>query len=255
MKKIDWLTVRDWSLSFIFSIIVVSTIYGVYLYFQIPNNANISFPGDLIPVNELIEEPTETNLFAVTVQSVMIKERKQFLTFMWQEKRPILRYTYRAYEDTEKLHESAIDEFEHILDKESAAIDSIIDFSFDHFDENVEEVDEFLEPLSWYSDVYGDSMTLLIMVYLIGLHEDKPWIQSNQKIAMTASLDDAENVLPVGAVPLKAISAKREKADVLIVPKEQLDEVYKGISQWSKLTVIGVETIDETIEWLDENVH
>lgn len=255
MKKIDWLTVRDWAISFAFSIIVVSTFYGIYLYFQIPNNASISFPGDLIPVNELIEEPTDTNLFAVTVQSVLVKERKQFLKFMWEEKRPILRYTYTAYEDTETLRESAVNEFEYILDKESEALDSIIDFSFDRFDENVDEVDEFLEPLSWYSDVYGDSMTLLIMVYLIGLHEDKPWIHSEQKIAMTASLDDGGNVLPVGAVPLKAISAKREKADVLIVPKEQLDEVYKGISKWSKITVVGVETIDETIEWLDKNIH
>lgn len=255
MKKIDWLTVRDWVLSFIFSIIVVSTAYGIYLYFQIPNNANISFPGDLIPINELIEEPTETNLFAITVQSVIVKERKQFLKFMWEEKRPILRYTYRTYEDTEKLRESTIDEFEYILEKESAAIDSIVDFSFDRFDDNLDEVDEFLEPLSWYTDVYGDSMTLLIMVYLIGLHEDKPWIQSEQKIAMTASLDNKGDVLPVGAVPLKAISAKREKADVLIVPQEQLDEVYQGISKWSKLTVVGVETIDETIKWLDENIQ
>lgn len=255
MKKINWTAIKEWTISFIVSTVIVFSAYGVYLYFQIPNNANISFPGRLMPINELIEEPTETNLFAVTVQSILIEERKQFLQFMWQEKRPILRYTYRAFEDSEQLVENAIDEFDYIIEKEFEALDSIVDFSLERFDNNVDQADEFLEPLSWYSDVYGDSMTLLIMVYLIGLHEDKPWIQSEQKIAMTASLDDEGNVLPVGGVPLKAISAKSEKADILFVPKSQVDEVYRGISKWSKLTVVGVETIDETIEWLDTNVQ
>lgn len=174
---------------------------------------------------------------------------------MWQEKRPILRYTYQAYENTEQLRESAIDDFEYIYEKETEARESIVDFSSDRFDGDFEKTKQFLDPLTWYSEVYGDSMTLLIMVYLIGLHEDKPWINSEQKVAMTASLDDQGNALPVGGVPLKAISAKRDKADILIVPKSQVDDVYKGISKWSKIKVIGVETIDETIEWLDKNVH
>src|SRR5699024_6944399 len=147
-----------------------------------------------------------------------------------------------------------IDSLRDSLDIEIEAQESIIDYSIDRYDENEAEIESLLQPLSWYMDMYGDSATLLIMIYLIGLHEDKPWINSDKKIAMTASLDENGNVLPVGSVNLKAMVAKSDHADVFIVPLEQIDEARKVIKENSTVQVVGVETIEETINWLDQHI-
>lgn len=72
---------------------------------------------------------------------------------------------------------------------------------------------------------------------------------------ITGSFDKDGNVLPVGGVALKALTAEEKEADIFIVPKEQMDAAYTWVSPDSDLTVVGVETLDELIAWLDENVQ
>src|SRR5690625_5070239 len=207
----------------------------------------------MFPVTELIDELDDTTLYGVSVSSVLVNKRFDFVKFMWEKKTYYRQYAYVQLETEDELKNYFVEEFSHAVESEEAAIDSILDFSIDRYDED--EVEDVLTPLTWYEDYLGDSSTLLIMLTLIGMHEHKPWIHSSKKIAITGSLDEDGNVLPVGLVNLKAIAAEKNDADIFIVPKEHIDEAYELVGENTSLTIVGVETIEETIEWLDNNVR
>lgn len=238
----------------VIAFIIASIITSIYIYIKIPPKAQYSFPGKLIPVTELIDDSGETNLFATSTETLLTTKRSHLLKYMWDKRIFNFRFTYIDYETTEKIVDDYIDSRQISTEKESEAIEAIVDFTFDRFDDDIDQIEAFLEPLTWYEDYHGDSATLIIMLYLIGLNENKAWVHAEQKIAVTASLDRDGNVLPVGAVSLKAIAARKNNADVFIVPKEQLEEAYQYINKNSRMEIIGVETIDEAIEWLDLNI-
>lgn len=137
------------------------------------------------------------------------------------------------------------------LEAEKEAGIAIIEYVFEHYGEA--ETVELLGEFSWNEDYLGDSATLLIITALLGVHENKAWIDADEKIVITGSFDKDGNVLPVGGVALKALTAEEKEADIFIVPKKQIDAAYTWVSPNSDLTVVGVDTLDELIAWFDEN--
>jgi len=238
------------------SFIIVSFFAGLYFYLKLPNLAIYTVPGKMFSATELVEHLDETNLHGLSVQQVITQEKNDFIKHMWDKRKLHLYYTYNEFTTTKAIVEDYQSSSKISLDYERKAIDSIVDYAFDEYAVSDGDANDLLDPLTWYDDYHGDSSTLLIMISLIGMRENKPWFNTDTKIAITASMDDAGDVLPVGSVPLKTITAKKHNADVLIVPKAQLAEtkVFPAYF-WRPLTIVGVETIDETIEWLDNNIQ
>ena len=50
-------------------------------------------------------------------------------------------------------------------------------------------------------------------------------------------------------------AAEKNDADIYIVPKEHVNEAYEFIGENTFFTIVGVETIEETIDCLDNNVR
>lgn len=239
----------------IFSIIFATGIMGAYYYFKIPKQAIMTVPGKMFPATELIEYLDDTSLHGLSVNRFIIEERNEFLKYMWHTKKLHLNYSYIPYTTSDELLETRKTSVKQSIESEITAANSLEAYTINHYASDASQAEEVLAPLTWYMDYLGDSSTLLIMVSLIGMYENKPWLNSDSKIAMTASMDADGNVLPVGSVRLKTITAKSQKADVLFVPKEQLDDTKRLIHHfWRPMEIIGVETIDEVIEWLDENI-
>lgn len=240
----------------IFSVIVASAATVVYYYIKLPNQAIYTVPGKMFSATELVEHLDETSLYGLSVTQMATQEKKDFFKYMWDEKKLYLNYSYNVFTTTEEVIEGYQKSSEISLEYERKAIDSIVDYAFDEYENIPGEAANLLDPLTWYTDYQGDSSTLLIMISLIGMRENKHWFNSDTKIAITASMDQAGNVLPVGSVRLKTITAKSDHADVLIVPKSQLSETKIFPSYfWRPMTIVGVETIDEAIEWLDKNIQ
>lgn len=245
----------EYVIIFILSVIIAAVVTGVYIYFKLPNQAIINLPGKMFPATELIEDLDDTSLHGLSVRSIITENRNDFVKYMWHEKKLHLNYTYNHFTSSDELIESHQQSTNDALEAEKKAADAIIDYIFDHYAKNENEAIQLLEPLTWYMDYLGDSSTMLITISLIGMYEDKPWFNSTKKVAMTGSMDAEGNVLPVGSVPLKTMTAKKQKADVLIVPEQQLDQTKRFFDRfWQPVTIIGVKTIEEAIHWLDQNI-
>lgn|GEM_PF-2132429 len=244
------------ALIIIFSVFIALVAMGTYYYFKLPEQAIITVPGNMFSATELIEHLDDTSLHGLSVKRIIVEDKKEFFKYMWQEKKLYLDYSYIPYSTTDELLESRKTSVEQSLESELEAASSLEEYTINHYANDYTEAEEVLAPLTWYMDYLGDSSTLLIMVSLIGMYENKPWFNSDTKIAMTASMDADGNVLPVGSVRLKTITAKSQKADVLFVPKEQLDQTKRLFHHfWRPIKIIGVETIEETLDWLDENIQ
>lgn len=237
----------------IFIIPLFIIVVGAYIYFQLPTNGEVSVTGDLITADELVDVPEDLNLYGVTTRSITIEDRLDFIKFWWHDKKIHLKYYYSKFDEDKEIYEQVFDRIEYSLEKEKEAGTAMIEFVFDRYSE--EEAVEVFGEFSWYDDYLGSSATLLMVTALIGAHEEKDWIYSDEKIVITGSFGQDGKVLPVGGVALKALTAKENDAGIFVVPKEQLDEAYYWISEKDDLEIVGVETFDELIAWLDENVE
>lgn len=170
---------------------------------------------------------------------------------MWENKTLLPDNYYVKFPTEEEKIEYTVDWYSQIIEIEEAKYNSIIEYARKRYGED--NLDSFFAPLTMNSETYGDSDALVIMLGLIGLYENKDWLYSDKKIVVTGSIDGDGNVLKVGSVNLKAVSAEKEHADIFIVPKEQVEEAYINIGKRTDLKVIGVDTIEEALNWLEKN--
>lgn len=224
-----------------------------YVYFNLPSNSVVYLPGDLIEADELVDVSEDVNMYGVSAYSILIEDRMDFVKYWLYDKKIHLKYIYVKLNKEENLVEQRKDGLIESLTAEKDARLAIIDYVFDHYSE--EDAVEVLGDFSWEHDYYGDSATLFMITTLIGIFEKKPWVNSDKKIVITGGFGEEGNVMTVGGVNLKALTAKENDADIFIVPKEQVDEAFHWVSKRSDLQVVGVETFDELITWLDENVE
>ena len=127
-----------------------------------------------------------------------------------------------------------------------------MEYATDHYGED--NLDEFLAPFIANDKKSGGSDGLVALLGFIGVYENKEWLYVDRKIAVTGSVDENGSVHRVGGVPLKVLAAEKEGADIFILPKEQVEEAYMIVGQETPLTIVGVESVEETIEWLEENL-
>ncbi len=71
------------------------------------------------------------------------------------------------------------------------------------------------------------------------------------KIAGTGTIEMDGSIGRIGGIRQKIVTADREHVDVFFIPKSHLDEI-DGLSYDYQL--IPVETIDEAVTWLNENI-
>lgn len=207
----------------------------------------------------MIEDVDHTNLFGVGVRQMPFEHRNDFVKYMWKEKELILHYAYVQFKDDVSVHQKHLESLIDALESEIEATDAIDEYSSNKYPEAEDEIEK--NPLlnQFELDVenyYGDSTYLLLLITMMGIEENKQWVYSDKKIAITGSVEDDGKVKKVGMIPLKTLTARKNGADILIVPKSQLNETKDSVRQFFKpIEIVGVETIDETIEWLVEHIN
>jgi Lon-like protease len=74
-------------------------------------------------------------------------------------------------------------------------------------------------------------------------------ITGGKRVAVTGAIAADGSVLPVGGVEQKAITARHNQVDLMLVPRSELAEARKGANG---LRVVGVDTIDEALAALQK---
>lgn len=70
-------------------------------------------------------------------------------------------------------------------------------------------------------------------------------LTGGKKVAVTGTIQVDGTVGPVGGVPQKAVTVRRAKANLFLVPKSQVDEAKAKAGD--RTEVVGVDTLDEAI--------
>src|SRR5690625_3497414 len=176
----------------------------------------------MFSMSERVSGSDDMSIYGVNIMVARVNNRFDFVKYMWEKKTYFGQYSYIEFPTMDEQKDYFIDNYTANLDAEVEAIDSIFDFVIDRYGED--NLDRFLDPLTYDPDSIGASSTLAEMLALIGVYENKPWIHSEKKVAITANMDADGNVIPVGSVNLKAIVAEDNDAEIFIVPKDQIDE-------------------------------
>ena len=93
-------------------------------------------------------------------------------------------------------------------------------------------------------EIGGPSAGLTYALAVYDLLEEKD-IANGRSVATTGTIDLEGRVGQVGGIEDKAVAAKRAKADLFLVPEEEVE-----LARDSGLSVLGVGTLDEAIEAL-----
>ncbi|MFV8826426.1 S16 family serine protease [Alkalihalobacterium sp. APHAB7] len=243
-KKIDLLMVL-----FVVSIMVLLSI----AYFSIPTNAIISIPGTVTSMTEDIEMDQAANVHRVSVRNFIVYDRLDFLEYMWNNKELVSTFGYSSFDTNKDATVAALSREIEALELKIEKYDVIFNFIMNRYSSE-EEVDIVLNDLKFPDDAIGSSDSLAITLSLIGNYEQKPWMASEQKVVITGSLGEGGAVVPVGGVYLKALASKKDQADVFIIPQANIEEANRYMKRNSKPLIVAVETINEAIDWLDENI-
>lgn len=232
---------------------ILSFLVALNSYLAIPKNSEVYVAGSVFNISDEIEGIGDVSLNSVSVRRFIAESRLDFIKDMWKHKTFHRNYAYRSYENMDKLDEANMDMIIDALQSSVDKVQSILDYTNSHFEE--EERETFLTGYVDDPSKIGDSNGLAILLTLIGKKEEKDWLYSEEKIAVTGAIDEDGNVKPVGNVPLKYLAAKKDKATIFIVPEEQLAEAYQLHKKTSQVKIVGVSTATEAIAWLDENVE
>lgn len=230
---------------------ILVALYLVYYIFTIPTNSQLVIPAGTYPVtNDVYVE--DTNLHKVGVYVIFPEDRGDLFEFMWKTKTFINNYFAYSFEDTDiDIKDLQFDDIVHSLEAEIEKY-----MTLELYLENTygkERAEEIYSYLKVEEETIGNSDTLAISLLLKQIAENEVITSSEYKVAITGNMDEHGNVLSVGEVPAKAVTADLDDADYFIVPAEQ-EELALQSKQKNELAVevIGVETIDEAYEFIQE---
>lgn len=236
----------------IVTLLLVTVALGVYGYYTTPSETFVYYPGESIEVTEVINHSGIDNYKIVTVQMEYASSRSEFyrITDEIDSGAP---YFYLIESKGEEMTEILDETYEADLAATQESIDSIKNYANQHYD--VAEAKEWLEPYNFNEEFMGDSATLLQTLILEGIYQQKEWLDTDMTIGITGDLDADGTVLEVGAVDLKAYALARENIDVFILPQSQLEEAKTFLTAVDDIQIVGVETMEEAMQWLEENVE
>ena len=77
-------------------------------------------------------------------------------------------------------------------------------------------------------------------------------LTGGRRIAVTGSIDEEGNVLPIGGLPQKSVAAMDAGAKVLLYPADSTDEDVTRLRSFvgSRMELVPVATLDEALEYL-----
>lgn len=94
-------------------------------------------------------------------------------------------------------------------------------------------------------------LMMSLAIYNALVSED---ITKGKTIVGTGTIDKNGNVGAIGGVEYKIKGAVKSKADLFIVPNENLDEALKVKKKYNyKIKIVGVDTFDEALNYLKNN--
>ena len=204
------------------------------------------------PISDDIQGLENSSLYTVGVRVLVVENRSDFLKHMWKNKTFYDHYTYTPFSTTVEVTSNYVDTGIHSIEGTISKFESIMDYATDRYGED--NLDEFLAPFIANDKSSGGSDGLVALLGFIGAYENKEWLYADQKVAVTGSIDENGIVHRVGGIPLKVLTAEKEGADIFILPKEQVEEAYIIVGHKTPLTIVGVESVEETMEWLEENL-
>lgn len=190
-------------------------------------------------------------LHKVNVRVTAVDERWDFVEVMWKNKKIYSHYSWEPFESSEEMLTTSLERQIDYLESDIEKYSVFEKYGYNHYVEG-KEVEKFFAPLKVDQESVGNSDALAIILGLTGVYEQKDWLHSEQKNVITGNIDEHGKVLPVGSLSLKALAAEDENADLFIVPKEQYEEVFELVGKRTKMEVVPVETVSETIEYLDQ---
>jgi len=230
--------------------ICIATGMAIQTHFLIPTNAQFTVPGNVISIEQDVMLKGKSNLHKVGVINFLVIERMDFYRFMWENKKLVSEYSYREYKSKDELVDEFSTNVEYYKEIKVEKYSHLIDYLVTIYPE--EEVGKMIEHLKIHNETAGNSDALAIMLALIGMKEEKNWLDSKERIVITGTLDAEGNVLPVGDIYLKSLTAIKSKADILIIPSGNVQQL-EAVDE-KELQIVPVTTIEEAIFWMDQNI-
>lgn len=240
-------------LSVLIAFIFTGLYAGIKYYLEIPEKAIIYVPGDTYSISRNVETKEDASIHKVTAKIIPVLDKMDFIKEMWDSKQFYPTYVWYNYESEQEVMVTAVDIKIESNKSDLGKYEAFEKYVINRYGED--EAEKFFTPIKIDEEMSGNSDSLAIMLALIAVYEEKNWLHSNKNIVITGNIDEHGNILPVGAVDLKAITAENRDADVFIVPAQQYDEVFKFIGEKTPMKVLPVKHITETIEWLDSNIQ
>ncbi|MFI5412648.1 MAG: ATP-dependent protease LonB [Candidatus Micrarchaeales archaeon] len=114
-----------------------------------------------------------------------------------------------------------------------------------HMGRDVANYDMHVQFLQSYEGVEGDSASISVAISIISAMEGIP---VDQSVAMTGSLSVRGEVLPVGGVTSKVEAAISAGIKTVILPANNLDDVYLNKDELKRITLIPVKNLAEVLQ-------
>jgi Lon-like ATP-dependent protease len=124
------------------------------------------------------------------------------------------------------------------------AVDNVSAIIKKHMKKDVTLYDVHIQFLQSYEGVEGDSASISVALAVLSAMEE---LQIRQDIAMTGSLSVRGEVLPVGGVTSKVEAAIDAGLTMVLVPKENVEDIVLSVDRAKKIRIVPVETIIEVI--------
>lgn len=151
---------RDLAIAISISFVLTSG----YLYYKLPSHSIVYLPGNLIPVDKLVDAPEDLNVYGVSTLSLLIENRMDFVRYWIYDKKIHFKYMFRKLDEEKDIIEQRKDDLKNSIEAEKEAGFAIIDYVFNHYSE--EEAVQLLGDFTMAEDYYGDSASLLTLVGL-----------------------------------------------------------------------------------------
>lgn len=233
-------------------LVLVTLVVGVlcYSYFRMPNQALLTIPAESFPVTEVISHPGIENFRIVTALEMYVESRSEFIevTAELENGEP---YSYLTAADEKAMSEVKAEDERLMVEATTDSIDTVYQYGISHYKE--QEALDWMTPYSYNEKFVGDSATLLQILILEGIHKKKEWLTTDLTIGVTGALDVDGTVREVGAVELKSYSLAQEGIDIFILPATQLEQAKRFLTEEDTLQLVGVSTLEEAMNWLDQN--
>jgi len=124
------------------------------------------------------------------------------------------------------------------------AVDNVSAIIKKHMKKDVTLYDVHIQFLQSYEGVEGDSASISVALAVLSAMEE---LQVRQDIAMTGSLSVRGDVLPVGGVTSKVEAAIDAGLIMVLVPKENVEDIVLSVDRAKRIRIVPVETIIEVI--------